>query len=71
MIEYRITMTIENQQLFEKILKIEKLLEQINSKMDNFLGIEELAEDELNELQTIHEEIDKGEYIKLEELTED
>ena len=64
-------MTIENQQLFEKILKIEKLLEQINSKMDNFLGIEELAEDELNELQTIHEEIDKGEYIKLEELTED
>lgn len=54
--------------LLEKINNIEKMLIEINTKIDNFLGYEELTEDEKRELAEIREEIKHGEYVKFEEL---
>ena len=42
------------------------MLEVLNAKIDNFLGFEELSEEELKELDDIEAEMDKGERYPLE-----
>ncbi len=60
-----------NDQLFKKVLRIEKLLEQLNLKIDNFMGIEVLDEEEQKELLSIRKEIKNGEYVDLEDFIEE
>ncbi len=52
----------------EKIDHIEKLLMEINAKIDNFLGFEELSEEELEEIERLREEVKSGEYVRFEEM---
>ena len=52
--------------ILEHLNKIEKMLEIINAKIDNFLGFEELSEEELRELDEIEAEMEKGEKHPLE-----
>ncbi len=48
----------------KKISNIERMLIEINSKIDNFLGMEELTEEEWEEVREIRKEIKKGEYVR-------
>jgi hypothetical protein len=57
--------------LTEKIDRIETLLREINAKIDNFLGFDELDNDEQKELETLRKEIEAGEYINFDEAFED
>ena len=57
--------------LTEKIDPIETLLREINAKIDNFLGFDELDNDEQKELETLRKEIEAGEYINFDEAFED
>jgi hypothetical protein len=51
------------------ILKnIEKRLERIEDKMDNFLGLEEISREEMRELDIAKKEMKKGKCISLENL---
>jgi len=52
--------------ILEHLQRIEKQLEVINSKLDNFMGFEELSEEELKELDEIEAEMEKGEKFPLE-----
>ena len=52
--------------ILEHLQRIEKQLELINSKLDNFMGFEELSEEELKELDEIEAEMEKGEKYPLE-----
>ncbi len=52
--------------ILEHLQRIKKQLEIINSKMDNFMGFEELSEEELKELEEIEAEMEKGEKFPLE-----
>jgi len=52
--------------ILEHLSRIEKQLEIITSKIDNFLGFEGLSEDELRELDDIEAEMEKGEKYPLE-----
>jgi hypothetical protein len=52
--------------ILEHLQRIEKQLEIINSKLDNFMGFEELSEEELRELDEIEAEMEKGEKFPLE-----
>jgi len=54
--------------LEKKLERIEKLLVEINSKIDNFMGYEYLSKKEREELKNMREEIRKGEFIKFEDL---
>ena len=54
--------------LLEKISNIERMIMELNTKIDNFLGYEDLTEEEKKELEKIREEIKKGEYVRFEEL---
>ena len=54
--------------LLEKINHIEKMVMEINMKIDNFLGYEDLSEEEKMEVQKIREEIKKGEYVKFDDI---
>ncbi|ATZ60657.1 MAG: hypothetical protein BME93_00420 [Methanosarcinales archaeon Met12] len=54
--------------MMEKIDHIEKLLMEINAKIDNFLGFEELSEEELEEIERLREEVKSGEYVRFEEM---
>lgn len=54
--------------LLEKIKNIERMIIELNTKIDNFLGYEDLTGEEKKELEKIREEIKKGEYVKFEEL---
>ncbi|MFQ6126708.1 MAG: hypothetical protein ACE5R6_19190 [Candidatus Heimdallarchaeota archaeon] len=49
--------------LLEKMSKIEQLLLEINAKIDNFLGFEDLTEEEQEEIAQLREEIQKGDFI--------
>ena len=42
---------------------IEMLLMEIYSKIDNFLGFEELDEEERKELEIVEKEVESGEYF--------
>jgi len=48
--------------ILEHLQKIEKQLEIINSKLDNFTGFEELSKDELKELDEIEAEMDREKF---------
>lgn len=54
--------------LLKKLDRIEKMIMEINTKIDNFLGFEELTEEEKEEVRKFREEIRGGEYVKFEEL---
>lgn len=49
---------------------MEKLLKEINSKIDNFLGFEELGVQEKEEVEEIRKEVRRGNYLKFEEVFE-
>ena len=52
--------------ILEHLQKIERQLEVINSKLDNFMGFEEFSEEELKELDEIEAEMERGEKFPLE-----
>jgi len=60
-----------NDLMMDKITNIEKILMEINSKIDNFLGVEDLSEREAKKVREIREEIKKGEYVKYDEINWD
>lgn len=57
---------MQEQTILDHLLRIERELKLLNSKIDNFLGFEELSEEELSELDEIEEEMECGEKTLLE-----
>jgi len=55
-----------SQELLEKMNRIEMLLIEIHSKIDNFLGFEELSEEEGKEIELIEKEVESGKYFTFE-----
>ncbi len=60
-----------SQELLEKMNRIEMLLLEINSKIDNFLGFEELSEEQRKEVELIEKEVETGEYFTFDEVIKD
>ena len=58
-------------ELLEKINHIEKLLTEIDAKIDNFLGFEELSEEEKKEISKLREEVSRGEYLSYKDVFSD
>ncbi len=54
--------------LERRISNVERLLEEINAKIENFMGYEELTEEEEREVEEILSEIKEGKYTRFEEL---
>ncbi|KYC46115.1 MAG: hypothetical protein APG12_00058 [Candidatus Methanofastidiosum methylothiophilum] len=46
--------------LMEKLDHIEGMIKELNSKIDNFLGFEEITEEEKEEFKKLREEIRNG-----------
>lgn len=49
--------------VMEKLEHIEKLILQLNARIDNFLEYEDLTSDEQEELKKIRREVRSGEYV--------
>lgn len=58
-------------EVVERLERIERLLIQLNAKIDNFLGYESLGEEEREELRRMREEVKRGEFVRFEELFEE
>ena len=54
--------------LEKRMENVERLLMEINSKIENFMGYEELSEEEEREVNEILKEVKGGKYIRFEEL---
>jgi hypothetical protein len=54
--------------VLKRINDIEKILIEINAKIDNFIGYEELTEKERRELRKIREGVKRGEYVSFDEV---
>lgn len=54
--------------LIEKIEHIETLLVEINGKIDNFMGFDDLSDDEMEEVKKLREEVKSGEYLTFDEV---
>lgn len=54
--------------LMEKLDHIQEMLKEINSKIDNFLGFEEISAAEKEEFKKLREEIKKGQYDTYESI---
>jgi hypothetical protein len=52
--------------VMEKMEHIEKLLLQLNAKIDNFLGYEDLTSREKEDLKKIRGEVKSGDYVPLD-----
>ena len=57
--------------MMEKIERIEELLMELNSKIDNFLGFEELSPEEIEEIMALRKEVKEGKYVSFEEVFEE
>lgn len=57
-----------SQAILDRMSKIEQLLEEMNKKIDNFLGFEDLSEEELLEIRKLRKEMEKGDFVALEDL---
>ena len=57
-----------SQELLEKISHIEMLLLEINSKIDNFLGFEELSEEERKGIELTEKEVESGVYLTFDDV---
>jgi len=54
--------------LLEKINNIERMIIELSTKIDNFMGYEDLTDNERKEIHKIREEIKRGEYVEFSEL---
>jgi len=52
--------------ILEHLRRIERQLEILNSRIENFLGFEELSDEELRELDEVEAEMERGEKFSLE-----
>ena len=57
--------------LMKKIDHIEELLMALNVKIDNFLGFEDMSEEEKEEVEQIRKEIQAGEFYTFDDVFED
>ncbi|MEX2720324.1 MAG: hypothetical protein Q6362_002760 [Candidatus Wukongarchaeota archaeon] len=60
-----------SESIIEKIENIEKLLIEINAKIDNFLGFEDLSAEEVEEIRKLREEVKRGEFVEFEDVFEE
>ena len=58
-----------DREIITYLMQIEGQLTLINSKIDNFLGFEDLSVDEMKELDEIEEDMKKGNKISLTYLS--
>ena len=58
----------EMKMLEEKIERLENLLLEINSKIENFMGYEELTDEEEERVKRVVEEMKSGNYVRFEEI---
>ena len=54
-----------------RLTRLESQMGELNAKVDNFLGFEELSEDEKREVEEIRAEMAAGEFISLEDAFKD
>lgn len=54
--------------LTEKIDRIEALLLEVNAKIDNFLGFEELDEAERAEVKALRKSVDTDGYVRFNQV---
>ena len=54
------------QALMEKMESIEALLLEVNAKIDNFLGFEELEKAEHKEVEELRKEVKSGKYTRFD-----
>ena len=54
--------------IMEKTERIENLLISINGKLDNFMGFEDLSDDEKDEVKKLRKEVKSGEYMTFDEV---
>jgi low affinity Fe/Cu permease len=59
---------VVEKEILTHLLKIEDQLIHLNSKIENFLGIEELSPEEMEELDMIESEMDKGNKFSFQDL---
>jgi len=57
-----------NKDILTHLMNIEDQLAKLNSKIDNFLGFDELSLRELTELDEIEENMEKGKKISLNDI---
>ena len=57
-----------SQALMEKMECIEALLLEVNAKIDNFLGFEDLNKTEYKEIEELREEVKSGNYSRFDEV---
>ncbi len=58
-----------DKEIITHLMQIEGQLTLINSKIDNFLGFEEISVDEMKELNEIEDDMKKGNKISITDLS--
>ncbi|WP_162007672.1 hypothetical protein [Aciduliprofundum sp. MAR08-339] len=54
--------------VLEKLNEIEEMIRELSTKIDNFLGYEELTDKEKKEIEELRKDIKKGNYVSFDEL---
>ncbi len=63
---------MQTNDIIEKRMRnIEALLEEINSKIDNFLGYEIPTDEEIDEIADLRKQVSDGDYLRYEDVFDD
>jgi len=60
-----------SERILKRLDRIEKLLLELNLKIENFMGFEELSEEEKQEVEQIEKEINEGKCKAFDEVFSD
>ncbi|MCD6484807.1 MAG: hypothetical protein J7L47_06830 [Candidatus Odinarchaeota archaeon] len=60
-----------SERILKRLDRIEKLLLELNLKIENFMGFEELSEEEKLEVEQIEKEVSEGKYKTFDEVFSD
>ena len=57
--------------VLKKMERIEELLLELNAKIDNFLGFEEIGKEEREEIEALRKEVKDGKYVPFDKVFEE
>ncbi len=57
--------------VLKKMERIEELLLELNAKIDNFLGFEEISSEEREEIEALRKEVKDGKYVPFDKVFEE
>ena len=60
-----------SQEMLERLERIEMLIQDIETKLDNYLGVEDIDDQECKEVERLRKDVQEGNVVPLQDVFRD